>query len=112
MFSAITCPAPSPGVNTVSLTANEIDGLSYLESYTYSCMEGYNTTDPLTTICQPDGSLSLTTPPVCNGEFHQINNIYLVYILCSDETLTLCSTEPSNTGLLNRRPWGRMRPST
>ena len=64
---AITCPGLSEGVNTVNLTANEIDGLSYLESYTYSCMEGYATTDPLTTLCQPDGSLSVTNPPNCTG---------------------------------------------
>ena len=64
---AITCPGLSEGVNTVSLTANEIDGLSYLESYTYSCIEGYATTDPVTTLCQPDGSLSVTNPPNCTG---------------------------------------------
>ena len=64
---AITCPGLSEGVNTVNLTANEIDGLSYLESYTYSCIEGYTTTDPLTTLCQPDGSLSVTNPPTCTG---------------------------------------------
>ena len=66
---AITCPGLSEGVNTVNLTANEIDGLSYLESYTYSCIEGYTTTDPLTTLCQPDGSLSVTNPPNCTGRF-------------------------------------------
>ena len=65
---AITCPGLSEGVNTEALTANEIDGLSYLESYTYSCKEGYNTTDPLTTLCQPDGSLSLSTAPECTGK--------------------------------------------
>ena len=92
---AITCPGLSEGVNTVALTVDEIDGLSYLESYTYSCLEGYTTTDVLCTICQPDGTLSLATPPICNGEFYQINNVYLVYILCSVETLILCSTEPS-----------------
>ena len=66
---AITCPGLSAGVNTVNLTTNEIDGLSYLESYTYSCIEGYTTTDPLTTLCQPDGSLSLTNPPNCTGRY-------------------------------------------
>ena len=66
-ISAITCPGLSEGVNTVNLTANEIDGLSYLESYTYTCIEGYTTTDLLTTLCQPDGSLSVTNPPTCTG---------------------------------------------
>ena len=37
-------------------------------------MEGFNTTDELCTVCQPDGSLSLTNPPNCTGKlFHQIS---------------------------------------
>ena len=67
MFLAITCPTPSSGVNTVDLSSDALDGLSYLESYTYSCIEGYTTTDELTTVCQPDGSLSVSTPPQCTG---------------------------------------------
>ena len=68
VFAAITCPAPSPGENTVDLPDDVSDGLSYLESYTYSCKEGYNTTDELCTVCQPDGGLSLTKPPKCTGK--------------------------------------------
>ena len=64
----------------MALTINEIDGLSYLESYTYSCKEGYATTDPLTTLCQPDGSLSLTRPPECSGKFFFFN---FVMTLCN-----------------------------
>ena len=91
----IVCLGLRNGTNTIPVPANLEQSLKYLSSYTYSCKEGYTTTDPLTTICQPDGSLSLTTPPSCNGEFYQIN-ICLVYILCSVETLKLCSTEHSN----------------
>ena len=72
MFLAITCPGLSEGVNTFALTSDEIDGLSYLESYTYSCNEGYTTTDGLFAVCQPDGSLSLTKPPSCTGEFFKL----------------------------------------
>ena len=43
-------------------------GLSYLESYMYSCVEGYTTTDELCTVCQPDGSLSLLRSPACYGK--------------------------------------------
>ena len=74
-FIAITCSAPLPGENTVDLPNDVTDGLSYLESYTYSCREGYTTTDELCTVCQPDGSLSLATPPRCAGESSQIYNV-------------------------------------
>ena len=49
------------------------DGLSYLESYTYSCMEGFNTTDELCTVCQPDGSLSVTNLPNCTGKMKNLH---------------------------------------
>ena len=67
-FTEITCSAPSPGENTVDLPDDVLDGLSYLQSYTYSCKEGFNTTDDLCTVCQPDGTLSLTNAPVCKGK--------------------------------------------
>ena len=66
------CPAPSAGINTVVLPDNLQYGLEYLESYTYSCIEGYNTTDELCTVCQPDGSLSLTRPPQCTGNIGKL----------------------------------------
>ena len=67
MIVEITCDAPAAGTNTVARPPDVADGLDYLESYTYQCMEGYSTTDELCTVCQPDGSLSLTTPPNCSG---------------------------------------------
>ena len=67
---AITCPAPAAhGVGVEPLPSFGAENkLKYLESYTYSCMEGYTTTDDLCTVCQPDGTLSLTTAPNCTGE--------------------------------------------
>ena len=76
LFTAITCPAPSSGENTVDLPDDVLDGLSYLEPYTYSCKEGYTTTDELCTICQPDGSLSTNVPPVCKGKLSITTHLY------------------------------------
>ena len=67
VFAEIICPPPSPGENTVDLPDDVSDGLSYLEPYTYTCKKGSATTDELFTLCQPDGSLSLATPPNCTG---------------------------------------------
>ena len=44
-------------------------GLSYLETYTYTCLPGYSTTDCLSAICLPDGTLSLPQPPECTGKY-------------------------------------------
>ena len=68
MVTGITCGAPPSGTNTVTLPPEVADGLDYLESYTYQCIEGYSTTDELCTVCQPDGNLSLSTPPNCTGK--------------------------------------------
>ena len=38
------------------------------ESYTYSCLAGYETSDSLTTQCLSDGSWSLATLPTCNSK--------------------------------------------
>ena len=64
---AISCPAPVGGNNTVDIPADVADGLLYQEIYTYSCKDGYNTSDELSTVCQPDGTLSLSSPPACAG---------------------------------------------
>ena len=74
----IKCPGPENGTNTVYVPDSLSDGLIYQESYTYSCMEGYTTTDELCTVCQPDGTLSLTKPPNCTGRSYQ-----KVYKQCS-----------------------------
>ena len=64
----IKCPGLENGTNTVYVPDSLSDGLIYQESYTYSCMEGYNTTDELFTVCQANGALSLATPPNCIGK--------------------------------------------
>ena len=41
--------------------------LNALESYTYSCIDGYATDDDLCTVCLPNGGLSIP-PPNCTGK--------------------------------------------
>ena len=41
--------------------------MEYLDTYTYSCIEGYATDDDVCTVCLADGTLS-TPPPNCTGE--------------------------------------------
>ena len=50
------------GTNTEPVPADKESSMGYLESYTYSCMEGYKTNDTLCTVCLPDGSLSSPAP--------------------------------------------------
>ena len=66
---AISCAAPGQGIGTLDIPTELSLGLSYLESYTYSCKKGYTTSDELCTVCQPDGSLS-TPPPNCTGKIN------------------------------------------
>ena len=42
--------------------------LMYLDTYNYSCMDGYWTNDPILTQCQADGTFSLNNPPVCTSK--------------------------------------------
>ena len=67
-FVVVQCDGPKTGTNTNEIPQKIANGLSYLESYTYSCKEGYTTTDDLCTVCQPNGNLSLPKPPNCTGE--------------------------------------------
>ena len=57
--------APENGINTLEVP---LDHLVYFQHYTYTCEKGYRTADPLVTVCQPNGTLSLTRPPECTGE--------------------------------------------
>lgn len=43
-------------------------GLRHLETYSYSCIEGYRTDDELCAVCQADGSFSLEVAPNCTGK--------------------------------------------
>ena len=42
--------------------------------YTYHCLEGYATSDVVTTICLEDGNLSLAAPPECFGKLVTLIN--------------------------------------
>ena len=64
MITEITCPKPAAGINTVEVPADL--NMTYLDTYTYSCLDGYTTTDELFTVCKPDESLS-APPPNCTG---------------------------------------------
>ena len=65
LLLAIKCPAPKAGNNTKKVPTTP---LTYLQIYNYTCLEGYNTTDTLYTVCQYNGMLSLTVPPNCVGK--------------------------------------------
>ena len=60
----ITCPKPADGINTVDVPAAL--NMTYLDTYAYSCLEGYTTTDDICTVCKSDGTLSVS-PPNCTG---------------------------------------------
>ena len=60
----IRCPKPAAGINTVEVPANL--NMTYLDTYTYSCLDGYTTTDELCTVCKSNGTLSVP-PPNCTG---------------------------------------------
>ena len=79
-FVAITCPAPAEGTFTDPIPDNILNGMMYLQSYTYTCLAGYITDDPLTVQCQPDGTLSIT-PPVCRGLLDTFALIHFTFML-------------------------------
>ena len=67
--AGITCDAPPAGDNTEPIPAElAMSGLDYLETYTYSCLAGFGTTDDLCVVCMPDGTLSMDTAPNCTCE--------------------------------------------
>ena len=69
---AITCPGLENGVFTEPVPSSLESQMTYLETYTYSCMEGYVTSDNVTVVCQPDQILSIP-PPVCTGWYIYID---------------------------------------
>ena len=64
-YTAIRCNPPEPGTATKPLPADVADGMSYLQTYTYSCLDGYRTDNELCTVCQPNGTLS-SPAPMCS----------------------------------------------
>ena len=63
------CPAPENGTNTEPVPDSLQAGILYSDSYTYSCMEGYTTSDELCTVCLADGDLSLNMAPNCTSKY-------------------------------------------
>ena len=43
--------------------------MSYLDTYVYECVPGYESDDEMVTLCQADGSQSLMKPPNCTGMY-------------------------------------------
>ena len=66
-IAAVVCGTPPDGNNTVMMPFGLV--LAYLDTYTYTCLEGYSTDDELCTVCLPDGTLSLAEPPICECTF-------------------------------------------
>ena len=64
LFLEISCGVPPAGDNTNVPS----DSLLYQDSYEYTCLDGYETNDTVTTNCLADRSLSLANPPNCTSE--------------------------------------------
>ena len=76
----VTCPPPENGTNTEPVPEFQ-DGIPYPGSYTYSCKEGYVTSDELCTVCLLNGNLSLTSPPVCMRKYLRSFYVLELFIL-------------------------------
>jgi len=61
--SQIVCGSPPPGIGTEPVPPSTT--LIYLDIYQYQCLPDYFTNDATITVCTPNGSLSLSDPPVC-----------------------------------------------
>ena len=66
-FTPDTSSGLKNGINTEPIPVDKQSSLRYLESYTYSCKDGYTTNDTLYTLCYPNGTLS-APPPTCSGK--------------------------------------------
>ena len=65
VYLEISCGVPPAGDNTNVPS----DSLLYQDSYEYTCLDGYETNDTVTTNCLADRSLSLANPPNCTSEW-------------------------------------------
>ena len=61
----MTCGKPPPGIKTEPV--DDIS-LTFEQTYTYICMEGYENSIGLTTACEADKGWSLDPPPTCTGK--------------------------------------------
>ena len=74
--TAATCSIPENGEFTEDVPADL--NLAYLDTYTYSCIEGYTTDDELVVVCQSDCELS-APPPNCSGQLAKFKSLHLEY---------------------------------
>ena len=80
-FAEIICEAPEPGSNTNPIPNDMVQlGMRYLETYTYSCLPGFETSDDVCTVCLPNGMLSLEATPNCTGVYIAFTFISLFHI--------------------------------
>ena len=61
-----SCNIPPGGPNTQPVERDR--RISAMMEYVYHCLPGYNTTDPRTAQCMPNGEISLSSPPNCTGK--------------------------------------------
>lgn len=59
------CEAPREGYHTVP--QNTTDFYTFDDTYTYACLDGYESDQPLTVTCLTDGTWS-SHPPECTGK--------------------------------------------
>ena len=64
-YLEISCGVPPAGDNTNVPS----DSLLYQDAYDYTCLDGYDTNDTLTTNCLSNGSFSLDSPPACTSKY-------------------------------------------
>ena len=69
IWTEITCQGLQDGKNTEPVPDALRHCMPYLQSYTYSCTDGFYTEDEICVFCRPDGSLS-APPPNCEGELN------------------------------------------
>ena len=60
--TGVLCGKPADGVNTVPVCAST--SMSFMDVYEYRCLTGYSTLNKLASVCQADGTFSIS-PPVC-----------------------------------------------
>ena len=83
----ISCGMPPEGTNTVAVPQ---DNLLYEQTYNYSCLTGYETSDSITTQCLSDGSWSLATSPICSSKCYFCGYfICLFYLNCAVHLFSL-----------------------
>ena len=76
-LKATSCDSPQEGYNTIAVNTTEV--FAFHDIYTYTCLDGYETDEPLTVVCLTNGTWS-SHPPECTGE-----NICLMLVVHFDK---------------------------